>query len=230
MPKYSKTAFQLKSTDGNLRALRGRLGDFIFRTRNGKIFAFYKPKQGRFIPDPISVQLREITTKLNLEIVNRKSSNRKSSWLPKRSTTDSIIEPEKSSPSSTCYSSWSASKKSTTNPFPTPILKPSSATLGNQIIVRQLRTGKLFGKKFAKPPKLWAYLHQILKIHTTMRSDHLQLITATVLSIGGLILLFCGVFIDPQGQIHETLLVAFGETATFAGALFGIDYVYKRKQ
>ena len=62
-----------------------------------------------------------------------------------------------------------------------------------------------------------------------MRSDHLQLLTATVLSIGGLILLFCGVFIDPQGQIHETLLVAFGETATFAGALFGIDYVYKKR-
>ena len=58
---------------------------------------------------------------------------------------------------------------------------------------------------------------------------NLQLITATVLSIGGLILLFCGVFIDPQGQIHETLLVAFGETATFAGALFGIDYVYKKR-
>ena len=51
-----------------------------------------------------------------------------------------------------------------------------------------------------------------------------------VLSIGGLILLFCGIFIDPQGQIHETLLVAFGETATFAGALFGIDYVYKKKK
>ena len=58
----------------------------------------------------------------------------------------------------------------------------------------------------------------------------LQLIAAFILSIGGLVLLFCGIFIDPQGQIHETLLVAFGETATFAGALFGIDYVYKRKQ
>ena len=43
-------------------------------------------------------------------------------------------------------------------------------------------------------------------------------------------LLTAALFIDPQGQIHETLLVAFGETATFAGALFGIDYVYKRKQ
>lgn len=57
-----------------------------------------------------------------------------------------------------------------------------------------------------------------------------QLITAFVLSIGGLTLLFCGVFIDPQGQIHETLLVAFGEMATFAGALFGIDYTYRHRK
>ena len=57
-----------------------------------------------------------------------------------------------------------------------------------------------------------------------------QLLAAFALSIGGLVLLFCGVFIDPQGQIHETLLVAFGETATFSGALFGIDYVYKKKK
>jgi hypothetical protein len=58
---------------------------------------------------------------------------------------------------------------------------------------------------------------------------NLQLIAAFVLSLGGMALLFCGVFIDPQGEIHTSLLVAFGETATFAGALFGIDYVYKRK-
>ena len=58
---------------------------------------------------------------------------------------------------------------------------------------------------------------------------NIQLITAAVLSIGGLVLLFCGVYIDPQGQIHETLLIGFGEVATFAGALFGIDYVYKKR-
>ena len=63
-----------------------------------------------------------------------------------------------------------------------------------------------------------------------MMKTNLQLITAALLSIGGLVMLFCGIFIDPEGQIHETLLVAFGETATFAGALFGIDYVYKRKE
>ena len=60
-------------------------------------------------------------------------------------------------------------------------------------------------------------------------TPNMQLITAAVLSLGGLVLLFCGTFIDPQGQIHESLLVAFGETATFAGALFGIDYTYRNR-
>ena len=55
----------------------------------------------------------------------------------------------------------------------------------------------------------------------------IQLITAAVLAIGGLVLLFCGVYIAPQGEIHESLLVGFGELATFAGALFGIDCTYK---
>ena len=58
----------------------------------------------------------------------------------------------------------------------------------------------------------------------------IQLITAAILAIGGLVLLFCGVYITPQGEIHESLLVGFGEVATFAGALFGIDYTYKFKQ
>ena len=57
----------------------------------------------------------------------------------------------------------------------------------------------------------------------------IQLVTAAVLSVGGLVLLFCGVFIAPQGEIHESLLVGFGEVATFAGALFGIDYTYRYK-
>ncbi len=59
---------------------------------------------------------------------------------------------------------------------------------------------------------------------------YIQLLTAAILSLGGLVLLFCGVFIEPHGQIHESLLIGFGEVATFAGALFGIDYVYKYKK
>ena len=62
-----------------------------------------------------------------------------------------------------------------------------------------------------------------------MRAN-IQLITAAVLSIGGLVLLFCGVYIDPQGEIHESILVGFGEVATFCGALMGVDYVYRRKR
>lgn len=62
------------------------------------------------------------------------------------------------------------------------------------------------------------------------RKNLIQLITAAVLSIGGLVMLFCGVYIEPSGQIHESLLIGFGEVATFAGALFGIDYVYRNKK
>ena len=58
----------------------------------------------------------------------------------------------------------------------------------------------------------------------------IQLVTAAVLSVGGLVLLFCGAFVSPQGEVHESILVGFGEIATFAGALFGIDYTYKFKQ
>ena len=59
---------------------------------------------------------------------------------------------------------------------------------------------------------------------------NIQLLTAAILSVGGLAMLFCGVFIDPQGQIHESLLIGFGEVMTFAGSLMGIDYHYKSKQ
>ena len=59
---------------------------------------------------------------------------------------------------------------------------------------------------------------------------NIQLLTAAALSIGGLIMLFCGIYISPMGQIHESLLVAFGEVMTFSGSLMGIDYHYKSKE
>ena len=58
---------------------------------------------------------------------------------------------------------------------------------------------------------------------------NIQLITAAVLAIAGLILLFCGLYIDPAGEIHETVLVAYGEVLTFAGSLMGIDYHYQNR-
>ena len=59
---------------------------------------------------------------------------------------------------------------------------------------------------------------------------NIQLFTAAVLAIGGLVLLFCGVYIAPRGEIHESILVGFGEVATFSGALMGVDYVYRNKR
>ena len=58
----------------------------------------------------------------------------------------------------------------------------------------------------------------------------IQLVTAAILSIGGLVMLFCGVYLDPLGELHESLLIGFGEVATFAGAIFGVDYSYKQRQ
>ena len=60
-----------------------------------------------------------------------------------------------------------------------------------------------------------------------MKERILQLITASLLSVGGLVLLYVGALIAPMGEIHESVLVGFGEVATFAGAIFGIDYTYR---
>ena len=58
---------------------------------------------------------------------------------------------------------------------------------------------------------------------------NIQIITAAILATGGLILLFCGAYIDPRGEISDSLLIGFGEVATFSGALFGIDAAYAKK-
>lgn len=57
----------------------------------------------------------------------------------------------------------------------------------------------------------------------------IQLLSAVILIISGIVLLFLGFFFAPEGQIHNSVLIAFGESSTFAGALFGIDYTYKYK-
>jgi hypothetical protein len=58
---------------------------------------------------------------------------------------------------------------------------------------------------------------------------YIQLLIAALVVVMGMILLYIGVSMDPKGEIHETVLVAFGEAATFAGSIMGIDYHYKSK-
>lgn len=56
----------------------------------------------------------------------------------------------------------------------------------------------------------------------------LQLAVAAALTALGAMLLIAAFIVPPPGQIHSSVLVAFGEILTFVGALFGIDYHYRR--
>ena len=57
----------------------------------------------------------------------------------------------------------------------------------------------------------------------------IQLCSAIFLITVGCGLLIAGFILPPSGEIQNSVLVAFGEILTFAGALFGIDYHYKYK-
>ena len=57
----------------------------------------------------------------------------------------------------------------------------------------------------------------------------IQLLSAILLIVVGCGLLISGFIMPPPGEIHNSVLIAFGEILTFAGALFGIDYHYKYK-
>lgn len=56
---------------------------------------------------------------------------------------------------------------------------------------------------------------------------NIQLWVAVFLTVSGVVMLFCGFWVAPTGEIDNSVLVAYGEISTFAGALFGVDYSYK---
>lgn len=58
---------------------------------------------------------------------------------------------------------------------------------------------------------------------------NLQLAAAVLLVLVGCGLLIAGFIVAPLGMIDGSVLTAFGESCTFAGALFGIDYTYRYK-
>lgn len=58
---------------------------------------------------------------------------------------------------------------------------------------------------------------------------NIQLLSAVGLVIIGCALLIYGFVVPPLGVIDNSVLVAFGEICTFAGALFGVDYSYRYK-
>ena len=64
----------------------------------------------------------------------------------------------------------------------------------------------------------------------TLEMKRLQLIIATAMCAFGCALLAAGLFTPPVGEIHHSLLIAFGEILTFSGSLIGIDYHYRYKE
>ena len=58
----------------------------------------------------------------------------------------------------------------------------------------------------------------------------IQLMTAVVMCSFGSALLIAGFVIPPLGEIHHSVLIAFGEILTFSGSLIGIDYKYRYKE
>lgn len=57
-----------------------------------------------------------------------------------------------------------------------------------------------------------------------------QYVISTILVIIGCGLLIAGFCVPPVGIIDNSVLIAYGETLTFVGALMGVDYSYKAKK
>lgn len=57
----------------------------------------------------------------------------------------------------------------------------------------------------------------------------IQLILAVSMAVFGCIMIVAAFLVPPTGEIPPSVLTAFGEILTFAGAVLGIDYNYKSK-
>lgn len=54
-------------------------------------------------------------------------------------------------------------------------------------------------------------------------------VLAVLMVVFGIILVGVSFFVPPMGEIHPSVLTAFGEALTFSGGLLGIDTNYKFK-
>lgn len=59
--------------------------------------------------------------------------------------------------------------------------------------------------------------------------EMVQFIMSTIVLIAGVVLLFTGLFLQPVGIIHYTVLTAVGMLLSFVGAVWNIDLKYDFK-
>lgn len=61
------------------------------------------------------------------------------------------------------------------------------------------------------------------------RVEMIKLWLSVGLMIFGCCLLVAGFIVNPLGTIHQSVLIGFGEVATFAGSVLGLNYAYQSK-
>ncbi|MBD5319345.1 MAG: hypothetical protein HDS07_00365 [Bacteroides sp.] len=59
--------------------------------------------------------------------------------------------------------------------------------------------------------------------------DTLMYSIAILSIVTAFVLLFCGMFTAPEGEIHDSVLTAFGIVLLFVGTLLGLDLRYASK-
>ena len=82
------------------------------------------------------------------------------------------------------------------------------------------------GTQASSPAKLQSTSQ---RLKTQNRKLTIQLILTVSMAIFGCVMIVAAFLVPPTGEIHPSVLTAFGEILTFAGAILGIDYNYKSK-
>lgn len=59
--------------------------------------------------------------------------------------------------------------------------------------------------------------------------ERIQFISSLLVLLAGIVLVFIGLFLQPVGVIHYTVLSAFGMFLTFVGAVWQLDVKYTFK-
>ena len=79
-------------------------------------------------------------------------------------------------------------------------------------------------------PNECSVLHWWAKQNERKIMKKVQLILSVSMCVFGGLLLLAGFICPPLGEIHHSVLIAFGEILTFSGSLIGIDYKYRYKE
>ena len=62
-----------------------------------------------------------------------------------------------------------------------------------------------------------------MKLKNKEITDLGRFILGSALLIAGVVMLFIAMYMDPAGQIHESIIATFGEISVIAGCILGLD-------